>query len=64
MFNQLVKYVAKHGHTNVPQKSGKLGKWVDNQRTGLGKKRKMTQKSNTVKTNQRINELDSLGFKW
>lgn len=37
-FNELVEYKAMHRHTNVPQKAGKLGRWVNKHRTNLGKK--------------------------
>lgn len=59
MFQQLVEFKKEHGHTNVPQRSGKyaeLGTWVRNQRaaklynrpiiTGRGKR------------------LDEIGFVW
>ena len=31
-FDELMKYKAEHGHCNIPQSTGSLGKWVDNQR--------------------------------
>ena len=62
-FNELVKFKATNGHTNVRQRAGKLGHWVGNQRTKYGKKRVMPQK-NSEKVNQRINKLDSLEFNW
>jgi hypothetical protein len=63
MLNQLAKYKADNGDTNVNQTAGTLGKWVSNQRSRLGKKRTMRQ-NNSEKINQRINKLDSLGFEW
>jgi len=63
-FNELVEYKSKHGHTNVPDRAGKLGCWVSSQRTYLGKKRKMTKNSNIEKMNRRIDKLDKLGFVW
>ena len=63
MFNQLAKYKADLGDTNVPQSAGTLGSWVNNQRMRLGKKRTMRQ-NNSEKINQRINKLDNLGFEW
>ncbi|EJK55761.1 hypothetical protein THAOC_24470, partial [Thalassiosira oceanica] len=29
-FKSLAEYTELHGHTNVPQKTGQLGKWVNN----------------------------------
>ena len=63
MYNQLAKYKAEHGVTRVPRSAGTLGRWVNNQRLRLGKKRTMRQ-NNSEKINQRINKLDSLRFEW
>ena len=63
MLNQLAKYKEDNGDTNVDQRSGTLGSWVNNQRSRLGKKRTMRQ-NNSEKINQRINKLDNLGFEW
>jgi hypothetical protein len=68
-FNELVKFRANNGHTNVPQpiKKGprdtdQLGTWVRTQRNTLGKKLSMP--NNTEKENQRIEKLNNLDFNW
>jgi len=60
-FKLLQEFHAKHGHVDVPFYSGALGRFVNAQR------RKMKQKSagkNVNLSNERIQKLNSLGFKW
>ena len=54
-FNELVQYKAKHGDCDVPKKQGKLGNWMNNQRFNC-KEGKLSQ--------DRIDRLSSIGFKW
>ena len=51
----MVTYKEKNGNCSVPQRQGKLGNWVVNQRT-LCKKRKLSQKC--------IAQLEGIGFVW
>ena len=54
-FDELVRYKTKHGDCNVPASQGKLGAWVNKQRTAY----------NDGKIEQsRIDRLSSIGFKW
>ncbi|MDD5140399.1 MAG: Helicase associated domain protein [Verrucomicrobiales bacterium] len=58
-FRQLVEFKQEHGHTNVPQRSGKyreLGTWVRNQRAAKRYKRPIMA--------ERAKRLDELGFIW
>ena len=60
-FEELKKYKAEHGNTDVPQKFGSLGIWVNKQRNGYthlkkGKSSQLTQ--------ERITQLKSIGFRW
>ena len=54
-FDQLVRYKAKHGDCNVPSGQGKLGTWVSKQRAAY--------KADSL-AQDRIERLDSIGFKW
>ena len=54
-FNELVKYNAKHGDCNVPQRQGQLGSWVYTQGTNY-KKGKLP--------HDRLNRLNGIGFDW
>ena len=54
-FDELVQYKAKHGDCDVPTKQGKLGCWVCTQR-GAYREDKLVQ--------DRIDRLNSIGFKW
>eukprot|EP00978_Attheya_sp_CCMP212_P003709 scaffold7843_cov47-Attheya_sp.AAC.4 len=61
MFQELVKYKKKHGHTNVPQRNNTLGQWVNTQRKNLvycekGKRSHITQ--------ERMDRLDEIEFDW
>jgi Helicase associated domain len=59
MFEQLATYKEEHGHTDVPQRSGrykKLACWVHNQRAAKKLKRPIMA--------EREKRLDSLGFSW
>ena len=51
--DELKGYVAEHGHCDVPQGHGPLGTWVHNQRQRKGKL-----------SNERVQQLDNLGFNW
>ena len=54
-FDELVRYKAKHGDCNVPQRQGPLGTWVNYQRFDY-KKSKLSQ--------DRIDSLNGIGFEW
>ena len=54
-FNELLKYKAKHGDCNIPLRQGLLGSWVSIQRREY-KNGKISQ--------DRIDRLDGIGFKW
>ena len=59
MFQQLVEFKREHGHTNVPQHSGKyaqLGNWVRNQRAAKRYRRPIIV--------ERGKRLDEIGFVW
>jgi superfamily II DNA or RNA helicase len=59
MFDQLVEYKKEHGHTNVPQHSGKyleLAHWVRNQRAA--------KRYNRPIIAERGKRLDEIGFSW
>lgn len=59
MFQQLVEFKREHGHTNVPQRSGKytqLAHWVRNQRAAKRYKRPIIE--------ERGKRLDKIGFVW
>ena len=53
--DELAKYQAEHGHCNVPQSHGPLGKWVQHQRLNL-KEGKLLE--------ERVQKLDELGIVW
>jgi hypothetical protein len=58
-FRQLKMFKQEHGHTNVPQRSGKyaeLGTWVRNQRAAKRYKRPIMA--------ERAKRLDEIGFVW
>ena len=60
MFDQLVEYKNEHGHTNVPQRSGKyreLAHWVRNQRAAKRYNR-------PIIITERGKRLDEIGFCW
>ena len=54
-FDKLVKYKAKHGHCDVPQREGPLGRWAHQQRESY-KKNKLSQ--------DRIVRLNGIVFDW
>lgn len=59
MFQQLVAFKKKYGHTNVPQRSDEfpqLGSWVRNQRAAKRYKRPILA--------ERAKRLDEIGFSW
>eukprot|EP00571_Detonula_confervacea_P016952 CAMPEP_0172302726 /NCGR_PEP_ID=MMETSP1058-20130122/4390_1 /TAXON_ID=83371 /ORGANISM="Detonula confervacea, Strain CCMP 353" /LENGTH=1412 /DNA_ID=CAMNT_0013013315 /DNA_START=162 /DNA_END=4399 /DNA_ORIENTATION=- len=53
----LKQYKAEHGHVNVPYRNGKVGQFVQHQRQNY-------KKCSHNLTEERVNELESLGFKW
>ena len=61
-FNLLKEYKEEFGDCNVPQnfiyKEVKLGVWVNNQRQGYKKT------GNRIISQERIDKLNSIGFKW
>ncbi|KAL9186959.1 hypothetical protein ACHAXT_010679 [Thalassiosira profunda] len=59
--DDLRAYKEMHGHTNVPQKEGALGRWVNNQRQFYSRKLKGEKVS---LTDERVRQLDELGFVW
>lgn len=54
-YEELKEYRAQHGHSNVPQNEGTLGKWVCNQRQAR-KKGKLSE--------DRVRNLENIGFCW
>merc|ERR1711957_184862 len=54
-FNELVSYNEEMGNCNVPQKQGKLGRWVKRQRLLYNK--------GTLPRN-RTTQLEAIGFAW
>jgi hypothetical protein len=62
--SELADYRKIHGHCNVPRRDNentKLGKWVANQRSNY---RLQVEGKTSAMTTFRIQELESLGFKW
>ena len=53
-FEELLKYKSEHGDCNVPRSQGKLGVWVNSQRSAF--KDSLAQ--------DRIDRLNSIGFMW
>lgn len=58
---ELKAYKEKHGNTRVPQKSGTLGRWVNNQRQFYAKR---ANGGKSCLTMYRIKQLEELGFVW
>ena len=54
-FTQLLKYKAKHGDCNVPQRQGSLGMWVRKQRKSYA--------ADSI-SQDRVDRLDGIGFIW
>ena len=54
-FTQLLKYKAKHGDCNVPQRQGSLGMWVCKQRKSYA--------ADSI-SQDRVDRLDGIGFIW
>ena len=61
IFQELKLYKAKHGHCNVPQRTGRLGAWVHNQRRQY---RLLQEGKRSSMTDERIQKLESIGFQW
>lgn len=51
----LIAWSKKHGHTNVPQNHGQLGRWLSHQRRDF---------VNKLLPQQRIKRLEELGVEW
>lgn len=63
-FDELLKFKAKHGHCNVPQKyeqNRKLAIWVNTQRSQY---KKMCAGEQTHMTIERVKTLEDVGFEW
>eukprot|EP00814_Leptocylindrus_danicus_P018345 CAMPEP_0116014752 /NCGR_PEP_ID=MMETSP0321-20121206/6442_1 /TAXON_ID=163516 /ORGANISM="Leptocylindrus danicus var. danicus, Strain B650" /LENGTH=165 /DNA_ID=CAMNT_0003484419 /DNA_START=337 /DNA_END=831 /DNA_ORIENTATION=- len=60
-FQEIKLYQAKHGHCNVPRRSGKLGTWVDKQRVQY---RLLLDGRQSSMADERIQKLESIGFQW
>jgi len=61
MFHELEAYKVKHGHCNVQQSSGKLGRWVNKQRKQY---RSFKEGKSSPMTDERVRQLESIGFQW
>ena len=61
MFDQLKSYKAKHGHCNVPKRTGKLGTWVNFQRVQY---RLLQEGKHSYICDERIRKLESVCFQW
>ena len=60
-FQELVDYKEEHGHTNVSQKEGSLGRWVSTQRRHY----RFLQEDEQSQLNQaRVDRLNQIGFEW
>ena len=60
-FNELVAFQEEHGHLNVPQKKGPLGRWVSTQRRHY----RFVQEENPSQLSpDRIDRLNQIGFQW
>eukprot|EP01082_Thalassiosira_pseudonana_P015522 g13748.t1 g13748 contig9:337139-338545(+) len=59
--DELKRYERKHGHCNVPHSEGALGAWLMTQRTEY---RFRVKDQHTHLTDERVNELESLGCVW
>jgi len=63
-YHELVQYKAAHNDCNVPQEwneNPQLGRWVKTQRAEY---RRLKEGKKTFITAQRIDVLNSIGFKW
>mmetsp|Transcript_21006 Transcript_21006/g.44975 ORF Transcript_21006/g.44975 Transcript_21006/m.44975 type:complete len:442 (+) Transcript_21006:184-1509(+) len=58
---QLKEYKRQHGHVNLGKKDGVLGAWADTQRTEY---RFRVADHHSHLTDERIEELEALGFAW
>eukprot|EP00814_Leptocylindrus_danicus_P011952 CAMPEP_0116032960 /NCGR_PEP_ID=MMETSP0321-20121206/18594_1 /TAXON_ID=163516 /ORGANISM="Leptocylindrus danicus var. danicus, Strain B650" /LENGTH=221 /DNA_ID=CAMNT_0003508723 /DNA_START=63 /DNA_END=728 /DNA_ORIENTATION=+ len=61
MFEELKLFKAKHGHCNALQRSGKVGRWVNNQRRLYRLHHEGKRSSMSF---ERIQKLESIGFQW
>ena len=60
-FQGLMKYKETHGHCNVTQRHGRLGKSVNKQRHNY---RLLKEGTSAPTSNDRIQKLESIGFQW
>lgn len=60
-FRELVRFKSKHGHCQVPRRIGKLGKWVDTQRTAY---QVMKQGNASPLTTTMMQQLENVNFDW
>lgn len=67
-YQELIEYKKIHGHTNVHQKDGDLGKWVKHQRTAkrtYDRLKESGQEDRSLLLNEeRVKQLDAIGFYW
>ena len=61
VYEELEEYKTKHGHCNVPTKSGSLGGWVGTQRAEY---RKWVNGERSSMTVEKFRKLEAIGFKW
>eukprot|EP00978_Attheya_sp_CCMP212_P028325 scaffold97482_cov35-Attheya_sp.AAC.1 len=59
MFQRLIEFRNVHGHTQVPQRSGALGKWVEQQRQEF---HLLNQGKRSSLTQSRFLKLEYIGF--
>ena len=60
-FQLLVDFQKKHGHCRVPSSHAQLGNWAERQRYEF---RKLQDSKPTRITQERIDQLNSVGFVW
>ncbi|KAL7540326.1 hypothetical protein ACHAXR_010038 [Thalassiosira sp. AJA248-18] len=60
--HELKEYKRQYGHVNLGKKDGVLGAWADTQRTEY--RYKVTDDHHSHLTEERIGELEALGFAW
>eukprot|EP00957_Ditylum_brightwellii_P049412 3749148-Ditylum_brightwellii.AAC.1 len=65
-FDELRQYKEEHGHVNVPQSEGRLGRWVRNQRMQYSDRQSGEDGGDflTKERQRHIQQLEELGFCW